>query len=75
MPDTGNVKDCLELPPKKFLDFYIKKHALTNLFDHFLSTVLFPISFCLYRACFTYLISSILSCNLCLWYYDQIGPL
>ena len=32
----------------------------------------FSISFCLYRACFTHLISSNLSCNLCLWYYDQL---
>ena len=28
--------------------------------------------FFLYRACFTRLISSNLSCNLCLWYYDQL---
>ena len=34
--------------------------------------VLFSISFCLYRACFAHLISSNLSCNLCLWYYDQL---
>ena len=34
------------------------------------STVLFSISFCLNKACFTDLISSNLSCNLCLWYYD-----
>ena len=36
------------------------------------STVLFSISFCLNKACFTDLISSNLSCNLCLWYYDQL---
>ena len=30
---------------------------------------MFSISFCLYRACFTHLISSDLSCNLCLWYW------
>ena len=24
MPDTGNAKDCLELPPTNFCDFYIK---------------------------------------------------
>ena len=45
---------------------------MTNLFDQFHSTVLFSISFCLYRACFTHLISSNLSCNLCLWYYNQL---
>ena len=33
---------------------------------------MFSISFCLYRACFTHLISSNLSCNLCLWYFDQL---
>ena len=32
---------------------------------------MFSISFCLYRACFTHLISSNLSCNLCLRYFDQ----
>ena len=36
------------------------------------SRVLFSISFLLYRACLTHLISSNLSCNLCLWYYDQL---
>ena len=30
------------------------------------------ISFSLYRACFTHLSSSNLSCNLRLWYYDQL---
>ena len=30
---------------------------------------MFSISFCLNRACFTHLISSNLSCNLCLWYW------
>ena len=30
---------------------------------------MFSISFCLYRACFTHLSSSNLSCNLCLWYW------
>ena len=33
---------------------------------------MFSILFCLYRACFTHLISSNLSCNLCLWYFDQL---
>ena len=33
---------------------------------------MFSISFWLYRACFTHLISSNLSCNLCLWYFDQL---
>ena len=30
---------------------------------------MFSISFCLNRACFTHLISSDLSCDLCLWYW------
>ena len=34
--------------------------------------MLFSISFCFYRACFTHLNSSNLSCNLCLWYYNQL---
>ena len=71
MPDTRNGKDCLELP-HQFFDFYIKERDLANLFDYFLSTVLFYVSFCLYRAFFTHLISSNLSCNLCLRYYDQL---
>ena len=66
------MKDCLALPPTNFSIFKFKKSDLKNLFDHFLSTVLFSISFCLYRACFTHLISSILSCSLCLWYYHQL---
>ena len=72
MPDTGNAKDCLELPTTTFFIFTLKKRDLTNLFDQLHSTVLFSISFCLYRACSTRMISSNLSCNLCLWYYDQL---
>ena len=71
MPDTGNVKDCLEFPPTNFSSFTLKLD-LTNLFDQFHRTVLFSISFCSYKAFFTHLISSNLSCNLCLWYYDQL---
>ena len=43
-----------------------------NFFDQFHSTVLFSISFCLYGARVTHLFSSILSCNLCLRYCDQL---
>ena len=68
MPDTGNAKDG---HPQIF-DFYVKKRDLANLFDYFHSTVLFSVSFCLYTACFTHLMSSNLSCNLYLWYYDQM---
>ena len=68
MPDTGNAKDG---HPQIF-DIYVKKRDLANLFDYFHSTVLFSVSFCLYRACFTHLMSSNLSCNLYLWYYDQM---
>ena len=35
-------------------------------------SLLFSISFCLYRACWTHLMSPNLSCNPCLWYYDQL---
>ena len=45
----------------QIFDFYIKKHVFTNLFAKFHSKVLFSISFCLYGACFTHLISSNLS--------------
>ena len=64
MTDTGNAKDCLKISTHNFFDIYIKKRDLTNLFDWFHRTVLFSISFCLYRACYTHLISSTLSCNL-----------
>ena len=64
MPDTGNAKDC---HPQIF---QFLQRDLTNLFDYFHSTVLYSISFCVYRACFTHP-SSNLSCNLCLWYFDQ----
>ena len=68
MPDTGNVKDC---HPQIF-QFLFKKRDLTNVFDQFHSAVLFSISFYLYRTCFTHLISSNSSCNLCLWCFYQL---
>ena len=67
MSDTGNAKDCLELPPTIFFIFTLKKKR-----DLISFTAQFSISFCLYRACFTHLNSSNLSCNLCLWYYNQL---
>ena len=68
MQNTGNAK----IATHKLFDFYIIKRDLTNLFDQFRTTVLFSISFCFYRACFAHLSYSNLSCNLCLWYYDQL---
>ena len=66
-------RKCERLPPTNFHFFYLKKRdQTTNLFDQFHITVMFYISFCLDRACFTHLISSNLSCNLCLWYFDQL---
>ena len=50
----------------------IKKRHLMNLFVKFHSTVLFSISFCVCRACFTHVSSSNLSCNICLWWYVQL---
>ena len=54
-------------------------YSLFCSFDQFHSTeycfLSFLISFCLYRACFTRLISSNLRCNLMFisqWYYDQL---
>ena len=69
MLDTRNVKDCLELPPTDFSIFTLRNVTGRT---YLISAGLFSISFCLYRACFTHLISSNLSCNLCLWYYDQL---
>ena len=65
MPDTGNAKDCLEKIASNLKN-------VTWLVSQYSTGVLFSISFCLYRACFAHLISSNLSCNLCLWYYDQL---
>ena len=68
MPDTGNAKDYLELPPTNFSIFTLKNVTWRT---YLISLpVLFSISFCLYRAFFTHLISSNLSCNL--WYCDQL---
>ena len=58
-------RKCEKLPPTIFSIFILKKRDLTNLFDQFQGTTLVSISFCLYRACLTHLISSNLSCNLC----------
>ena len=72
MPDIGNAKDCLKLPSTTFSVFTLKNETWRSylwLVSQY-SIVLY--SFCLYRACFTHLISSNLSCNLCLWYYDQL---
>ena len=56
MPDTGNAKDCLKLPPTNFSIFTLKSVSWRT---YLVSTGLFSVSFCLYRACFTHLISSI----------------
>ena len=58
MPDTGNVKDCFEVPLTNFSIFTLKNVTWRTYLIIFFSTVLFSISFCLYRACFTHLISS-----------------
>ena len=62
---TCQTPEMRKIATHKFFDFYIKKRELTNLFDEFHNTVLFSISFRLYRAYFTHLSSSNLSCNLC----------
>ena len=72
MPDTNKCEILPRIATHKFFYFNIKKRYLANLFDQFHGTGLFSILFCLYRACFTHLISSNLNCNLCLWYFDQL---
>ena len=67
MPDTRNAKDCLELPPTIFFIFTLKKRDL----------ITFTVQYCfVFRfVCielFSHLNSSNLSCNLCLWYYNQL---
>ena len=69
--DTGNAKDCLELPPTNFFIFTLKKVTDELIWLVSQYRIVF-ISYCLYSACLTHLISSNLSCNPCLWYYDQL---
>ena len=56
------------------LAFTFSRSLLLCTAPHYLNAWnrLFSISFCLYRACFTHLMSPNLSCNPCLWYYDQL---
>ena len=72
MPDTGNAKDCLELPPTNFSIFTFKNVTWRTYLTSFTVLYCFLFRFVSYRACFTHLISSNLSYNLCLWYYDQL---
>ena len=73
-PDTGNAKDWLKLPLTKFLIFKLKNVTSRTYLISFTVLQYCSISFCLHGACFTHLTSSYLSCNLCLWYYDQLVP-
>ena len=62
MPDIGNAKDCLELPPSNF--------SIFTLINVTWRTYLIS---CTVRYCFLFrFVSSNLSCNLFLWYYDQL---
>ena len=62
MPDIGNAKDCLELPPTNF--------SISTLKNVIWRTYLIS---CTVRYCFLFrFVSSNLSCNLFLWYYDQL---
>ena len=62
MLDIGNAKDCLELPPTNFSIFTLKNVTWRT----------YLIS-CTVRYCFLFrFVSSNLSCNLFLWYYDQL---
>ena len=62
-------RKCEKLPPTNFNIFTLKNVTWRTYLISF--TVQ---RFCLYRACFTHLSSSNLSCNLCLWYYHQLVP-
>ena len=62
MPDIGNAKDCFELPPSNF--------SIFTLINVTWRTYLIS---CTVRYCFLFrFVSSNLSCNLFLWYYDQL---
>ena len=58
MPDTGSVKS---------LSIFTLKNVTCRTY-----LISFTVQYCLYRACFAYLSSLNLSCNLCLCYFDQL---
>ena len=63
MPDTGNAKDCLELPPTNFFDFYIKNRDLIS----------FTVQYCfLFRFVCIELVSLIWFLQIWVAIYDQL---
>ena len=58
MPDTGSAKS---------LSIFTLKNVTCRTY-----LISFTVQYCLYTACFAYLSSLNLSCNLCFWYYDQL---
>ena len=69
MPDTGNAKDFVLSHFRCMACWVVEFNYKCPLLVSQYSIVFY---FVLFRAFFTYLISSNLSCNLCLWYYDQL---
>ena len=72
MPDTGNAKDCLELPPTNFSIFTLKNVTWRTYLISFSVQYCFLFRFVCIGHFFTHLISANLSCNLRLRYYDQL---
>ena len=54
MPDTGNVKDYLELPPRTFSILTLKTVTWRTYLISFTVQYCFLFRFFLYRACFTH---------------------
>ena len=67
MPETGNANDFLELPPTNVSIFTLKNVTWGTYL------ISFTVQHCfLNRFVCIELVSLNLSCNLCLWYYDQL---
>ena len=70
MPDTRNAKDCLELPPTRFLHF----NELIWLASQY-SIVFYFVLFCIDLVSPIWFLHNYLSCNICLWYYGHRSTL
>ena len=67
MPDTGNAKDCLELPPTNFSIFTLKNVTWRTYL------ISFPVQYCfLFRFVCIELVSLIWILQIWVWYYDQL---
>ena len=69
---TCQTPEMRKIATHKFFYFYNKKRDLTNLFDQFHSTVVFYFVLFVQSLLHSSEFFKFVSCNLCLWYYDQL---